>query len=275
MKSKFVTLVGTVLTLALSSTVAVAQSNKFPERDFPSSETTTETSEPSADGSNMVAAAEEKLSPDAMEILCVRFPLNSRCEGKAEATTSPENTNTEEITPPDNTIETTPGAPLPGTTPEGEVAPSEDDAPTNMTPMPGGMTPEAIPSEDDAPTNMTPMPGGMTPEAIPSEDDAPTNMTPMPGGMTPEAIPSEDDAPANITPMPGGMTPEAIPSQDDGPTNITPMPGGVTPEAIPSQDDAPTNLNQPGDTTLPDSNSPSNTEEETTPDNGAGILAPQ
>ncbi|MEB3218198.1 MAG: hypothetical protein VKN72_18480 [Nostocales cyanobacterium 94392] len=187
MKSKFITLIGTALTLALSSTVAVAQSNKFPNQDLPSGETTTETSEPSADGSNMVAASEEKLSPQAMEILCVRFPLNSRCEGKAEATTSPENTNTEEITPPDNTIETTPDAPLPGTTPEGEVAPSEDDAPTN----------------------------------------------------------------------------------------ITPIPGGVTPEATPSEDDAPTNLNQPGGTTLPDSNSPNNTEEETTPDNGAGILAPQ
>lgn len=185
MKSKFVTLIGTALTLALSSTVAVAQSTKFPEREFPEREAPTEVSE-SDDA--LVAAAEEKLSPDAMEILCVRFPLNSRCEGKAEATTSPENTNTEEITPPDNTIETTPGAPLPGTTPEGEVAPSE---------------------EEDAPTNMTPMPGGVTPEAAPSEDDAPTNM------------------------------------------------------------------NQPGDTTLPDSNSPSDTEEETTPDNGAGILAPQ
>ncbi|MGF1674809.1 MAG: hypothetical protein ACFCUV_14160, partial [Rivularia sp. (in: cyanobacteria)] len=173
MKSKFVTLIGTALTLALSSTVAVAQSNKFPERNLPSGEATTETSEPSADGSNMVAAAEEKLSPDAMEILCVRFPLNSRCEGKAEATTSPENTNTEEITPPDNTIETTPGAPLPGNTPEGEAIPSED-APTNITPMPGGVTPEAAPSED-APTNITPMPGGVTPEATPSED-APTNM---------------------------------------------------------------------------------------------------
>ncbi|NJL80201.1 MAG: hypothetical protein HC917_17675 [Richelia sp. SM2_1_7] len=140
MKSKFVTLIGTALTLALSSTVAVAQSTKFPEREFPEREAPTEVSE-SDDA--LVAAAEEKLSPDAMEILCVRFPLNSRCEGKAEATTSPENTNTEEITPPDNTIETTPGAPLPGTTPEGEVAPSEDDAPTNMTPMPGGVTPRS------------------------------------------------------------------------------------------------------------------------------------
>jgi len=271
MKSKFVTLIGTALTLALSSTVAVAQSNKFPNQDLPSGEATTETSEPSADGTNLVAAAEEKLSPQAMEILCVRFPLNSRCEGKGETTTSPENTNTEEVTPPDNTIETTPGAPLPGTTPEGEVAPS-DDAPTNMTPMPGGITPEATPSQDDAPTNMTPMPGGMTPETTPNED-APTNMTPMPGGIAPEATPSQDDAPTNMTPMPGGMTPETTPNED-APTNMTPMPGGMTPETTPNED-APTNMNQPGGTTLPDSNSPNNTEEETTPDDGAGILAPQ
>ncbi|MEA5595316.1 hypothetical protein VB797_13255, partial [Rivularia sp. UHCC 0363] len=110
MKGKFLSLIGTALTLALSSTVAVAQSNKFPSLD-PSAEGTTKTSESSSDGSTLVAAAEEKLSPDAMEILCVRFPLNTRCEGKStttENTNTPETTPSEQTTPPDNSIETTP-----------------------------------------------------------------------------------------------------------------------------------------------------------------------
>ncbi|MEO1558717.1 MAG: hypothetical protein AAFS12_03455, partial [Cyanobacteria bacterium J06632_19] len=85
MKGKFITLIGTALTLALSSTVAVAQSTKFPERDFPQREEPTKVSQ--ADDT-IVAAAEEKLSPDAMEILCKRFPLNSRCSGADAATPS-------------------------------------------------------------------------------------------------------------------------------------------------------------------------------------------
>ncbi|MGB7375270.1 MAG: hypothetical protein WA959_01660, partial [Rivularia sp. (in: cyanobacteria)] len=121
MKGKFLTLIGTALTLALSSTVAVAQSTKFPSRDFPERQEPTSISE---SDDSIVAAAEEKLSPDAMEILCVRFPLNSRCSGANAATPSPEESTTEESMPaedstsPDNSFEeTTPGAPLPGTTP--------------------------------------------------------------------------------------------------------------------------------------------------------------
>mgnify|MGYP001795045790 CR=1 FL=1 len=248
MKGKIITLIGTALTLALSSTVAVAQSTKFPDRDFPEREEPTSVSESDDD---IVAAAEEELSPDAMEILCVRFPLNSRCQGANAATPSPEDTEIEETAPeedstsPDNTIETTPDEePFPGTDPEG-ITPAPD------APLPG-TTPEGevIPSEDDAPTNITPMPGGVTPEAAPSEDDAPTNITPMPG-TTPEGevTPSEDD--------------------DDAPTNITPAPGGLTPDS-----DSPSNMNKPGETTLPDSESPSSTEE-TPSEGGANILAPQ
>ena len=96
MKGKFLTLIGTALTLALSSTVTVAQSTKFPSRDFPEREEPTKFAE---SDDNLVAAAEEKLSPDAMEILCVRFPLNSRCSGANAATPSPEESTTEESMP--------------------------------------------------------------------------------------------------------------------------------------------------------------------------------
>ncbi|MEO1375770.1 MAG: hypothetical protein AAFW70_15920, partial [Cyanobacteria bacterium J06635_10] len=182
MKGKFTTLIGTALTLALSSTVAVAQSTKFPDRDFQNLEETTETAE---SNESLVAAADEELSLEAMEILCKRFPLNSRCEGTNEPTNSPEEITTEEeeITPeenfsPDNNIDTTPGAPLPESSEEMQPAPGAplpESSPEGITPMPGS---EEIPSADDAPTNINPMPGS---EEIPSADDAPTNINPMPG----------------------------------------------------------------------------------------------
>jgi hypothetical protein len=257
MKGKFLTLIGTALTLALSSTVAVAQSTKFPNRDFPEREEPTSVSETD---DTIVAAAEEELSPDAMEILCVRFPLNSRCSGANAVTPSSED-STEESSPaedsvsPDNSIETAPGEPLPGTTPEG------------ITPIPGAPLPGTTPE------GVTPMPGSVTPEAIPSEDDAPTNITPMPGTAPEgEITPSEEDAPTYITPMPGTAPEgEITPSEEeDAPTNIQTAPGGITPDS-----DSPSNMNLPGETTLPDSDSPSNTEEETPTEDGANILAPQ
>ncbi|MEM9925419.1 MAG: hypothetical protein AAF915_16975 [Cyanobacteria bacterium P01_D01_bin.50] len=158
MKGKFTTLIGTALTLALSSTVAVAQSTKFPNRDFQNFEETTETSE---SNESLVAAADEELSPEAMKILCERFPLNSRCGGTNDPTNSPEETTTEEeITPseenfsPDNNIDTTPGAPLPESSEEMQPAPGTpfpESSPEGINPMPGN---EELPSADDAPTNM-------------------------------------------------------------------------------------------------------------------------
>ena len=185
MKGKFTTLIGTALTLALSSTVAVAQSTKFPDRNFQNLEENIETAE---SNESLVAAADEELSPEAMKILCMRFPLNSRCEGTNELTNSPEETTTdEEITPseenfsPDNNIDTTPGAPLPESSEEMQPAPDTllpESSPEGITPMPGT---EELPSTDDAPTNINPMPGT---EEVPSTDDAPTNINPEPS-LTP------------------------------------------------------------------------------------------
>ena len=56
MKGKIITLIGTALTLALSSTVAVGQSTKFPNRDFPEREEPTSVSE---SDDSIVAAAED------------------------------------------------------------------------------------------------------------------------------------------------------------------------------------------------------------------------
>ncbi len=74
MKGKFLTLVGTAFGLALSCNVAAAQSTKFPElmqaqREKQSKPSTVES-----------AAPPQKLAPDVMEILCIKFTLSKRCK---------------------------------------------------------------------------------------------------------------------------------------------------------------------------------------------------
>ncbi len=92
MKGKSLTLIGTALTLALTTSVAVAESSKSPVAE--------------SDSLSMNAPTEIKLSPAGMKILCERSPLNSRCPGgtalatpasNADSISVPmENTNTSE-----------------------------------------------------------------------------------------------------------------------------------------------------------------------------------
>ncbi|NES99600.1 MAG: hypothetical protein F6K62_18130 [Sphaerospermopsis sp. SIO1G2] len=58
MKREFLTVVGTAITLAFTSNVAMAQSHN-----------------------SSSAPTEIKMSPEGMRILCLHFPLNSRCPG--------------------------------------------------------------------------------------------------------------------------------------------------------------------------------------------------
>ena len=67
MKGKYLTLIGTALTLAFTANVAVAESSKSPVTE--------------SNSLSMNAPAEIKLSPAGMKILCERSPLNSRCPG--------------------------------------------------------------------------------------------------------------------------------------------------------------------------------------------------
>lgn len=70
MNAKYLTLIGTTLTLALTTNAAFAESSKSPIAQ--------------SDSLSMNPAAEIKLSPAGMKILCERSPLNSRCpEGQA------------------------------------------------------------------------------------------------------------------------------------------------------------------------------------------------
>ncbi|MDP5338917.1 MAG: hypothetical protein NWQ28_10135, partial [Nodularia sp. (in: cyanobacteria)] len=65
MLGKYLTLIGTALTLALTTNVAVAESSKSPVAE--------------SDSLSINAPTEIKLSPEGMKILCERSPLNSRC----------------------------------------------------------------------------------------------------------------------------------------------------------------------------------------------------
>jgi hypothetical protein len=73
MNAKYLSLIGTALTLALTTNAAFAESSKSPIAE--------------SDSLSMNPAAEIKLSPEGMKILCERSPLNSRCpEGQALVT---------------------------------------------------------------------------------------------------------------------------------------------------------------------------------------------
>ncbi|TVP60173.1 MAG: hypothetical protein EA343_18025 [Nodularia sp. (in: Bacteria)] len=67
MKGKYLTMIGTALTLALTTNVAVAESSKSPIAE--------------SDSRSINAPTEIQLSPEGMKILCERSPLNSRCPG--------------------------------------------------------------------------------------------------------------------------------------------------------------------------------------------------
>ncbi|TAE52808.1 MAG: hypothetical protein EAZ87_24545 [Nostocales cyanobacterium] len=113
MKRKLLTLVGTAITLAFTSNVAMAQSND----------------------SSTGAPPEIKMSPEGMKILCLHFPLNSRCPGGIpldrgfSVTPQTPNTNVESNSVDNNTtVDTT-------TVPVTPTAPSPDNS-TQLTPAP-------------------------------------------------------------------------------------------------------------------------------------------
>jgi hypothetical protein len=86
MKGKFLTLIGTAMSLALTTHVAVAESNKSPMEESRASSTSLPT--------------EIKMSLEGMKILCEHFPLNSRCAGgAANIFNNPSNNKIPEASP--------------------------------------------------------------------------------------------------------------------------------------------------------------------------------
>ncbi|WP_413174564.1 hypothetical protein [Anabaena azotica] len=109
MKGKSLTLIGTVMTLALTTNVAMAESSKS---------LLSESSD-----SSIGSPTEIKMSPEGMEILCNHFPLNSRCPGgiplDARIGTVPaspasvETTPVESSTTPSTTTDPAASSPVP------------------------------------------------------------------------------------------------------------------------------------------------------------------
>ncbi|MBD2569520.1 hypothetical protein [Anabaena lutea] len=146
MKGKFLTLIGTALTLVLTTNVAMAESSQSPMSEESSSSSTN-------------SPTEIKMSPLGMKILCERFPLNSRCPG-GTALNSPIPTSTTEpaATPAES-----------GTSPESTIVPAVPTSPdagnsSNLTPAPGSM----ILPKLDTPNSSTES-GASSPMQVPSQ----------------------------------------------------------------------------------------------------------
>ncbi len=129
MKAKYLTIICTAFALAVTSSVALAQSG-------------TETKTP-----------EIYLSPEGFKILCERFPLNSRCPGGVSLTTPSTGTTTT----PETQSSPNPSAPDPGTT---DVPPTDTTSPG----VPGGagntIDNPAMPPDTTSPGGRPGGPGG-------------------------------------------------------------------------------------------------------------------
>lgn len=186
MKGKSLTLIGTAITLALTTNVAVAQSSKSPIDESSSSSITSPT--------------EIKLSPEGMKILCEHFPLNSRCPGGTAINSStPSNTKIPEVKPAEgNTNSGSTIVPTDPTSPE-------SGNPENLTPAPNAPTSP----ESGNPENLTPAPASPT---LPKSGNS-SNLTPVPA--SPTSI--ESGNPENLTPAPesptepGASSPSQVP----------------------------------------------------------------
>ena len=147
MKEKYLTIICTAFALAVTGSVALAQSG-------------TETKTP-----------EIYLSPQGFKILCERFPLNSRCPGGVSLTTPSTGTTTT----PETQSSPNPSAPDPGTT---DVPPTDTTSPG----VPGGagntIDNPAMPPADSGvpPTDTTSpgIPGGAGNGTIPEGSPPPT-----------------------------------------------------------------------------------------------------
>ena len=122
------------------------------------------------------AAPEKPMSPQAMEILCKRFPLNSRCQGGAATPASTDSAGASSTTPSGSTTPEKPADPM---------APAAGAPEKPADPMaPAAGAPPASGTTDSAPTGA----GSTTPSGPSSE---PSSTTPS-GSTTPSDAPKGD-----------------------------------------------------------------------------------
>ncbi|MDF5721747.1 MAG: hypothetical protein PUP91_14965 [Rhizonema sp. PD37] len=234
MKGKYLTLIGTALTLALTSNVAVAQSTKFrvleqTQSASPSNDQTLSqaTQVPGSPGQT----PERKLRPDVLKILCADFPLNSRCQDTSA--TKPGGSTSTDVKPSD--------AP-PEKKPRNRKKPrTQDNTPT---------TPGSAPSDVGTPGSQT---GGPPDNTNPPSSPPGTG---TPNNLSPSGTPGSSDSP------PGGLPPTApsAPNNSSGGSNqITPNTGVPSTPTTPGS--APSDTGTPGSQTgaPPDSTNPQST----------------
>lgn len=231
MNGKYLTLIGTALTLALTSNVALAQSSKFE----------TAQSGGQSGGQSTSSPGEVKLSPRVdKKKFCTDFPLNSRCQGEAASTPSSSGSSSDTQKQPADGSTAVPGkAPNdPGTlnTPSGTTDlppapagnPSGSGSGTQQQTLPGG-TGDTQTSPSNGTTGAPDSnPGGT---AVPGTAPADPGTTGNPGGST-ELAPPPVGSPANPgnssdPTAPGSSTtdPTLSPSEGSGGTT-NPSPGG-------------------------------------------------
>lgn len=231
MNGKYLTLIGTALTLALTSNVALAQSSKF--------ETAQSGGQPS--GESTRSPGEVKLSPRVdRKKFCTDFPLNSRCQGEAASTPSSSGSSSDTQKQPAD------GSAIPGKGPADTGTTGNPDGSIDVAPPPGGN-----PSVPGSGTQQQTLPGGAgdtqtTPSggttgapdsnpggtAVPGTAPADPGTTGNPGGST-ELAPPPVGNPANPgnssdPTAPGSSTtdPTLSPSQGGSGSGTTPNSGG-------------------------------------------------
>ncbi|ARV60896.1 hypothetical protein BZZ01_21790 [Nostocales cyanobacterium HT-58-2] len=231
MNGKYLTLIGTALTVALTSNVAVAQVAKFQQIAQ------------STSGQSSTPSKEIKLSPRVnKEKFCKDYPLNSLCT-KASGTSGSGSTTETQTKPSDGGTAIPGKAPAePGTlnTPGGtaDVAPP----PTGNPSTPSGETPTTPPES--------------TPTTPGSEQKIQQDGTTGTPGTT---APSDSSVPgtAPVDPSTGG--------QSGSPTEVTPVPGGATTPGSSTDPTAPSSITDP---TKSPTQSPSS-DTQTTPSTGS------
>ena len=181
-------------------------------------------------------ASGKPMKPQALKILCERFPLNSRCTQGSAVPTS-------EKTP--IPVGPTGGGELPSTTPSSGVTP--------MTPVPDNTAKPAGGGMMSPPTSETSSPLSPAPKMSPGKKKTPIPVGPSGGGALPPTTPSggvtpstpvPDDtakptgggmmtpaAPETSTPMPA---PKMSPGKDKTPIPVGPSGGGDLPPTTPS-----------------------------------------
>jgi outer membrane biosynthesis protein TonB len=140
------------------------------------------------------AAPEKPMSPQAMEILCKRFPLNSRCQGGAATPASTDSAGAASSTTPTTSPSgsTTPDKPAEPTTPAAgappadPMAPKSDAAPPADAPKSDAAPPADAPKSDAAPSADAPKSDAAAPADAPKSDDMKGD---MPKGDMPKDAP--------------------------------------------------------------------------------------